>query len=242
MNNKPICFFDSGIGGATILKEVIKALPNENYVYYADSKNNPYGNKTKEELFDIVSNAVDNLIKYNPKLIVCACNTATAMVLNDIRKKYKDITFVGTEPAVKVVHDYFKDKKTIVLTTKGTGESKKFKELFNNYKTHSCTLVEAPLLAGLIENNLDTYPYLKELLKDYKDVDIVVLGCTHFPLAKKAIRKVLGNVTFVDGSIGIANRVKDLIKDNMNDNGGNIKVISTLKDVHETILKIIEKA
>lgn len=89
MNNKPICFFDSGIGGATILKEVIKTLPNENYVYYADSKNNPYGNKTKEELFDIVSNAVDNLIKYDPKLIVCACNTATAMVLNDIRKKIK---------------------------------------------------------------------------------------------------------------------------------------------------------
>lgn len=94
----------------------------------------------------------------------------------------------------------------------------------------------------MIENNLDTYPYLKELLKDYKDVDIVVLGCTHFPLTKKAIRKVLGDVTFVDGSIGISNRVKDLIKDNKNDNGGNIKVISTLKDAHKTILKIIEKA
>ena len=242
MNNKPICFFDSGIGGATILKEVIKALPNENYVYYADSKNNPYGNKTKEELFNTVSNAVDNLLKYNPKLIVCACNTATAMVLNDIRKKYKDITFVGTEPAVKVVHDHYKDKKTIILTTKGTGESKRFKKLFNNYKTHSCTLVEAPLLAGLIENDLDTYPYLKELLTNYKNVDIVVLGCTHFPLAKNSIKKVLGDVTFVDGSIGIANRVKDLIKDNMNYNGGNIKVISTLKNVEQTILKIIEKA
>lgn len=111
MNDKPICFFDSGIGGSTILKEVIKKLPNENYVYYADSKNNPYGNKTKKELFDIVCCAVDNLIKYNPKLIVCACNTATEVVLNDIRKKYKDITFVGTEPAVKVVYDHYKDKK-----------------------------------------------------------------------------------------------------------------------------------
>ena len=96
MNNNPICFFDSGIGGATILKEVIKLLPYENYVYYADSINNPYGNKTKNELFKIVSNVVDNLLEYNPKLIVCACNTATAMVLNDIRKKYKDIIFVGT--------------------------------------------------------------------------------------------------------------------------------------------------
>ncbi len=239
MNNKPICFFDSGIGGSTILKEVIKLLPNENYVYYADSKNNPYGNKSKEELFEIVSNAVENLLKYDPKLIVCACNTATEVVLNDIREKYPSITFVGTEPAVKVVHDKYQDKKTLVITTKGTGESERFKSLFNNYKTPNCTLVEAPLLAGLIENNKDPYPYLKELLKDYKDIDIVVLGCTHFPLAKDALRKVLGNVTFVDGSVGIANRIKSLLKENLNDNGRSINIISTKKDVSETILKII---
>lgn len=241
MNNKPICFFDSGIGGSTILKEVIKLLPNENYVYYADSKNNPYGNKTKEELFGIVSNAVENLLKYDPKLIVCACNTATEVVLNDIREKYPNVTFVGTEPAVKVVHDKYQDKKTLVITTKGTGESERFKALFNNYKTPDCTLIEAPLLAGLIENNKDPYPYLKELLKDYEDIDIVVLGCTHFPLAKDAIKKVLGNVTFVDGSIGIANRIKNLLKDNLNNNGGDINIISTKEDVSEIILKIIRK-
>lgn len=239
MNNKPICFFDSGIGGSTILKEVIKLLPNENYIYYADSKNNPYGNKNKEELFEIVSNAVDNLLKYDPKLIVCACNTATEVVLNGIREKYPSITFVGTEPAVKVVHDKYQDKKTLVITTKGTGESERFKALFNNYKTPDCTLVEAPLLAGLIENNKDPYPYLKELLKDYKDIDVVVLGCTHFPLAKDAIKKVLGDVTFVDGSVGISNRIKSLLKENSNDNGRSINIISTKKDVSETILKII---
>ena len=241
MNNKPICFFDSGIGGSTILKEVVKLLPNENYVYYADSKNNPYGNKTKEELFGIVSNAVENLLKYDPKLIVCACNTATEVVLNDIREKYPNITFVGTEPAVKVIYDKYQDKKTLVITTKGTGESERFKALFNNYKTPDCTLIEAPLLAGLIENNKDPYPYLKELLKDYEDIDIVVLGCTHFPLAKDAIKKVLGNVTFVDGSIGIANRIKNLLKDNLNNNGGDINIISTKEDVSEIILKIIGK-
>lgn len=240
MNDKPICFFDSGIGGSTILKEVIKKLPNENYVYYADSKNNPYGNKSKEELFKIVSCAVDNLLKYNPKLIVCACNTATEVVLNDIRKKYKNITFVGTEPAVKVVYDHYKDKKAIVLTTKGTGESKRFKELFKNYKTKNCVLVEAPLLASLIENNKDTYSYLNDLLKDYKGYEVVVLGCTHFPLAKDSITKVLGNVTFVDGSVGIANRIYDLIKDDLNIDGGNINIISTKGNVADTILSIIK--
>ena len=217
MDDRPICFFDSGIGGSTILKEVIKKLPNENYVYYADSKNNPYGNKTKKELFDIVCCAVDNLIKYNPKLIVCACNTATEVVLNDIRKKYKDITFVGTEPAVKVVHDHYKDKKAIILTTKGTGESKRFKE-----------------------NNKDTYSYLNDLLKDYKGYEVVVLGCTHFPLAKNAIAKVLGNVTFVDGSHGIKNRVYDLIKDKLNKKGGKINIISTKDDVSKIILDIVK--
>ena len=239
MNDRPICFFDSGIGGSTILKEVIKKLPNENYVYYADSKNNPYGNKSKEELFEIVSYAVDNLLKYNPKLIVCACNTATEVVLNDIRKKYKNITFVGTEPAVKVVYDHYKDKKAIVLTTKGTGESKRFKELFKNYKTKSCVLIEAPLLASLIENNIDAYSYLNDLLKDYKGYEVVVLGCTHFPLAKDSITKVLGNVTFIDGSVGIANRIYDLIKDDLNIDGGNINIISTKGNVADTILSII---
>lgn len=241
MNEKPICFFDSGIGGATILKEVIKQLPNENYIYYADSINNPYGNKTKEELFNIVSNTVDKLLKYHPKLIICACNTATAMVLNDIRKKYPNIPFVGTEPAVKVVHDKYKDKKTIVLTTKGTGESKRFKELFKNYKTTNCTLVEAPLLAELIEQDKDTYPYLKELLKGYANIEVVVLGCTHFPIAKDAIKKVLGNVTFIDGSMGIANRVKSLLKDNINSNNGSIKIISTKDNVEKRIINIIKR-
>ncbi len=242
--NAPICFFDSGIGGSTILKEVIKKLPNENYVYYADSKNNPYGNKTKEELFDIVCCVVDNLLKYNPKLIVCACNTATEVVLNDIRKKYKDITFIGTEPAVKVVYDHYKDKKTIILTTKGTGESKRFKELFKNYKTKNCILIEAPLLASLIENNKDTYSYLNDLLKDYKGYEVVVLGCTHFPLAKNAITKVLGNVTFVDGSHGIANRVYNLLNNDNNlnkNNKGSIHIIAPNKNTENKIMSIIKE-
>ncbi len=241
MSNNPICFFDSGIGGATILKEVIKLLPNENYVYYADSKNNPYGNKTKKELFKIASNNIDNLIKYNPKLIVCACNTMTEVVLNKIRKKYPNIIFVGTEPAVKVIHDKYQDKKTIILTTKATGESKRFKMLFNNYKTDNTTLIKAPLLASLIENNKNTYPYLKKILKDYKGTEVVVLGCSHFPLVKDEIKEILGNVIFIDGSIGIANRVKSLLENNINKENGSIKIISTDLFTKNKILKIIKK-
>ena len=239
MDNRPICFFDSGIGGSTILKEVIRLLPDECYIYYADSINNPYGEKTKESLFVIVDNVVQKLLKYDPKIIVCACNTATAMVLEGIRKKYPNITFVGTEPAVKVVYDNYRDKKSIVLTTKGTGESEKFLELYHKYETDNCILVPAPELANLIENNKDTSFYLSNLLKDYIGTEIVVLGCTHFPLVKEEIKNVLGNVLFVDGSIGIANRVNSLIK--KNNTHGYIKIISTDRDVEDRILNIIGK-
>ena len=239
MDNRPICFFDSGIGGATVLREVVKLLPNEGYIYYADSINNPYGEKSKEELFDIVDNVVQKLLKYDPKIIVCACNTATAMVLNDIRKKYPNTISVGTEPAVKVVYDKYKDKKAIVLTTKGTGESERFLELFQKYETDNCTLVPAPKLANLIENNKDSSFYLSNLLKDYVGTEVVVLGCTHFPLVKNEIRNVLGDVLFVDGSVGIANRINSLIS--KSDGPGYIKVISTDKDVKDRVLNIVGK-
>lgn len=238
MDNRPICFFDSGIGGATILREVYKRFPNEGYIYYADSINNPYGMKSKEELFSIVDNVVTKLLEFNPKIIVCACNTATAMVLNDIRKKYSDIIFIGTEPAVKVVHDKYFDKKAIVLTTKGTGESERFKDLLDKYGTLNSKLVIAPELANLIENNKDTSLYLNNLLKDYIGTEVVVLGCTHFPLVENEIGAVLGNVLFVDGAVGITNRIDSLI--DKSDGPGYIKVISTLDDVENRILDIVK--
>lgn len=242
MKDNPIAFFDSGIGGSTILKEVIKKLPNEHYIYLPDSKNNPYGNKSKEELFDIVDKCVKKLLTYNPKIIVCACNTATAMVLDDIRGKYKDIIFVGTEPSVKVVYDNYADKKCIILTTKGTGDSEKFNNLLSKYKTSLSTLIEAPLLAGLIERNEDAYPYLSELLKDYKNIDVVVLGCTHFPLVKNDIERILGPVTFVDGGKGISNRVDYLLRENDMLGNSNFKldILSDDEKIKNRILDIIK--
>lgn len=245
MNNRPIAFFDSGIGGSTILKEVIRILPNENYIYYPDTCNNPYGNKSKDELFDIVDNIVKKLLVYNPKIIVCACNTATAMVLNDIRKKYKDIIFVGTEPSVKVVFDKFSDLNSLILTTKGTGESERFKELFSKYRTKNSVLVEAPLLAGLIENDEDTYFYLCDLLRDYDNIDLVVLGCTHFPLVKDDIRKILGDVKFVDGRIGIAKRISQILTDNelFNDESvSEIKILCDDEKIKKRILDILDNS
>ena len=242
MDKRPIAFFDSGIGGTTILKEVIKKLPNENYIYYPDSKNNPYGNKTKEDLFQIVDKVINKLLKYNPKLIVCACNTATTMVLSDIRSKYKNITFIGTEPAIKVIHDFHKDKKTIILTTKGTGDSKRFNELLAKYKTKNTKLIEAPLLASLIENNKSSLSYLQKLLINEKETEVIVLGCTHFPLIKKDIRKIFGEITFIDGSIGIAKRINNILKEknSYNDNY-DLKILTNDVNIKNRIKKILKE-
>jgi len=244
MNDRPIAFFDSGIGGSTILKEVIKVLPNEKYIYYPDTYNNPYGNKSKEELFDIVDCAIRKLLVYNPKIIVCACNTATAMVLNDIRDKYKDIIFVGTEPSVKVVFDKYSDLNSLILTTKGTGESERFKDLYFKYKTKKSVLVEAPLLASIIENNEDCYSYLCDLLSDFKDIDLVVLGCTHFPLVKDDIKKILGDVKFVDGRVGIAKRINQILMDYdmFNDNGFDIDILCDNEKIKKRILDILDNS
>ena len=242
MKNNPIAFFDSGIGGSTILKEVMKSLPNEDYVYYPDSINNPYGNKSRSELFDIVDNIVDKLIIYKPKVIVCACNTATTMVLKDIREKYNDVVFIGTEPAIKVLFDKYSEKKSIVLTTKGTKDSERFKELCKMYKTNNCFLVEAPLLASLIERGDDVREYLSDLLKGFKDIEVVVLGCTHFPIVKGEIKEVLGDVLFVDGANGIANRIFNILDSSasLNKSGGSLEILTDDENIKKRIIGVLD--
>ena len=109
-NEESIGIFDSGIGGVTVLKEIIKILPNENYKYYSDSKNNPYGDKTDEEIIKICDKIVSNFIKQKCKAIVIACNTASAKAAKTLREKYPEIPIIAIEPAYKMVHDFANDK------------------------------------------------------------------------------------------------------------------------------------
>ena len=132
--NKPIGIFDSGIGGVTVLKEIIKILPNENYIYYSDSKNNPYGDKSDEEIINLCDNIIKMMLEKNCKAIVIACNTASAKAAKFLRQKYKELPIIAIEPAYKMVHDYSYDKPTLVMATKGTIESEKFNILFKKFK------------------------------------------------------------------------------------------------------------
>lgn len=214
MNDNPIGIFDSGIGGISILNEIRKVLPNEKYIYFGDSLNNPYGDKTKEELMDIVCDIVEWFIEKECKLIVIACNTATTLLIKDLRDKYPDTIFVGTEPAIKVAYDYYYDKNVLVMATPGTIKSEKVLELSNKYYQENRYLLQCDQLANLIENKSKSInSYLEELLADYKskNIEVVVLGCTHYPFIKDKISNILEGVTFIDGSRGIANRVYTIL-------------------------------
>lgn len=227
MKNNPIGILDSGIGGVTVLKEILKLLPNENYIYYSDSKNNPYGDKTKDEVYNLVLKIVDYFIEKECKAIVFACNTATALAIEEIRNKYPNMIFIGIEPAYKMVHDYAIDKNTIVMATPGTIYSDKFQKLYNQYDNKHTILCPCPHLASLIENGEDDRidSYLREFLPRDKEIEVVVLGCTHYPLIKKEISTVLGDVVFYDGGVGVAKRLHQLLDENNLISDANVGII-----------------
>ena len=212
---KKIGIFDSGIGGVTVFKEIIKKLPNISYVYYSDSKNNPYGDKTKSEIQKICVEIVEKLLKEKCTSIVIACNTASAISADYLRNKYKDVDITAIEPAYKMAHDFSYNEKTLVMATKGTIESEKFNQLVNKYNNHKTKLMACEGLAELIEkceeHEIDIY--LQKKLGRYKGkFKNIVLGCTHYPLIKENIKKVLetpeNKISFFEGSERLAAYLK----------------------------------
>lgn len=233
--NRKIGIFDSGIGGLTTLNEIKKLLPNENYIFYADSKNNPYGEKTTEELLKITRNIVNYLLKKGVKIIVIACNTATTKCISTLRKEYPNTIFVGTEPAIKVACDN-NYKNTLVLATPGTISSDRTHELIEKYKKNNenIYLVACDGLANAIERNNqnDVDNLLKKYLKQYQtyNIDAIVLGCTHYPIIKDKIQSYFPNSKIIDGNIGVAKRVKFILETNnllSNTNKSSINIISS---------------
>lgn len=216
MNNNKIGIFDSGIGGVTVLKEIIKLLPNENYIYYSDSKNNPYGDKEDKEIIEICDKIVNNFIEQKCKAIVIACNTASAKAAKTLREKYTQIPIIAIEPAYKMVHDFSYDKVTLVMATKGTIESEKFHKLYSKYDNHKTYLMACPGLADIIEegNKEKIKEYLEINLKEYVGkVHNVVLGCTHYPLIQEEIKEVLGEVEFFNGAPSLAKHLKEVLEE-----------------------------
>lgn len=241
-NNGKIGIFDSGIGGVTVLKEIIKILPNEEYIYYSDSIHNPYGDKSDDEIIKICENIVIQLLEHNCKVIVIACNTASAKAAEYLRRKYIDKIFVAIEPAYKMVHDFAYAEPTLVMATKATIESEKFNCLLKKYDNHKTFLLPCIGLADMIESQKEEEieKYLKEHLQVYSNkVKNVVLGCTHYPLIKKQIKKILGDVTFFDGSARLAVHLKEILINNnlinTSTNKGNIQFVDSSKSMDKEL-------
>ena len=211
----PIGVFDSGVGGISVLRELMKQMPGESYVYYGDSVNAPYGARTPEEVRDLTDAHVAQLLEQGAKAIVIACNTATGAAIQYLREKYKEIPIIGMEPAIKPAVTAYPGGRILVMATPVTLSSPGFQRLMTAYADQA-QILPAPCakLARMIEGGLldgeEMEEYLRSELTAFLDTpaDAVVLGCTHYPFAKAAILRVSGAKACFDGGEGTAKETK----------------------------------
>lgn len=219
MDRRPIGVFDSGVGGLSILKELTKILPKEDFVFLADQKYVPYGEKTKKELVNLCMNITDYFIKeHKIKMLVIACNTATCYSIKELRQKYS-LPIVGTEPAIKPAAENTRTRVIAVISTPATSKSKTLKRLIEEYAKEVTVLnVGCKNLENIVERGELNNPKVKKLLQKYLEkiknskTDNLVLGCTHYPFLKKPIAKFLGpHIKLVDSGRAIAKRARSLL-------------------------------
>lgn len=240
--NFSIGFFDSGVGGISVLKEAVKLLPKENYIYIGDSLNAPYGVKTPEEVRKLTFNMVDKLISMNVKAIVVACNTATSIAIDELRRIYKEIPIIGIEPALKPAVENYGNGIIVIMATPMTLSENKFSKLRERYNKAS-DIISMPC-DGLVEIIEDgnikgevVEGYLRNRFKDVpkERVSSVVLGCTHYPFIKEALVNVINDdVAIIDGSLGTVKQLKRKLDQkgllNTNNEQGTVKIYNSKDD------------
>ena len=205
-----IAVFDSGVGGISVLRELVKQMPGEKFLYYGDSANAPYGRRTTQEVRQLTMDAAAMLMKRGIKALVVACNTATAAAIDDLRTAYPDTIVIGIEPALKVAADRFPKGHIGVMATPVTLREEKFHQQLERFPGVQVSLIPVPELVELVEaghtDDARVEQLLQRVLAPYAGkLDAVVLGCTHFPFAAKEISRLLGEDTAVlDGGAGTA--------------------------------------
>lgn len=221
MDNRPIGMFDSGVGGLTVLKEVKKLMPNEEIVYLGDTKRFPYGSKSKESIIEISRNCVKFLVSKNVKLVIIACGTATSQSI-DVLKKEFNVPIIGIiEPTIEYLKESVQQKEKIgVIATQGTIRSKAWeKNILDNLNSVEVISEETPLLATMAEqgwtNNKVAKYTIKEYMKQFKKVNRLILGCTHYPMFEELIRKELKKkVDIINTGEKVATYVKKYLENN----------------------------
>ena len=249
--NMPIGFLDSGVGGLSVLREAIKLMPNEHYIYFGDSKNAPYGVKKVEEVKDLTYKAVEFLIDKGAKAIVIACNTATSAAVASLRVTYPSMPIVGIEPAVKPAVELNKEGSIIIMATPMTLKEKKFKHLISKYEDRADIVsMPCPELVEYVESGNtkgnDVREYIEKKFEEYNKQGIaaVVLGCTHYPFVKDLIKEVVGDdIPVVDGGFGTSKELRrqlkeaDLLTDSTEQ--GNIEIFNSSND--SSMIEISER-
>ena len=218
--NSPIGVFDSGMGGVSVLRKLCRIMPGEDFIYFGDSINAPYGTKSKEEIRKLTEKAFDYLREKGCKAVVIACNTATSAAAKYLREKHTDYPIIGLEPALKPAALSMDYPKVLAMATPLTLKEEKFLNLMARYDDKAEFIkLPAPELVKFIESGeLDSreeIAYLEEILAPYSNnkVDAVVLGCTHFPFARKNIQRILGDEVLVfDGGLGAARQTRRVLE------------------------------
>jgi glutamate racemase len=217
--NNAIGVFDSGLGGLTVVKELIHHLPNERIVYFGDTARVPYGTKSGETIIRYSREIVRVLLKHKVKMVVVACNTASSLAL-DVLKKEFDVPVLGViEPGVKKASEVTRNNKVGIIATSSTVKSGKYaKKIVQLNKNIVVTSQACPLFVPLVEegwfDHAVTYQVARQYLGDMKKrkIDTLILGCTHYPLLKGVLRRVMGpNVQLVDSAQEVALQVKELL-------------------------------
>ncbi len=247
-NELPIAVLDSGIGGISVLSELLRIMPNENYLYFGDSANAPYGTKDSLKVLELTRNNLKYLKSVGIKALVIACNTATSAAAKTLRKENPDLPIIGIEPAIKPPAVTLDHPRVLVMATPLTLREKKFCALVSRFADKE-EIIPLPCdgLAELIErgelDSADIKDYLKRLFEPYLDPppDAVVLGCTHYPHIKAAIAECLPEGTLIlDGGEGTArhtcNRLSELGLLRSSYKAGTVKIINTSSDPKAVVL------
>lgn len=242
-NKLPIGFMDSGLGGISVLREAVRILPEENFIYYGDSKNAPYGEKSAEEIKALTFKAVEKLREIGIKALVVACNTATGAAISDLRTTYPDMPVIGIEPAVRPAVVCGHGGRILVMATPMTIKQRKFLDLLAKYQGEAEIVpVPCPGLMEFVEKGIFDGEVLKkyfdEHLADFltENTESIVLGCTHYPFLESQIKEYLGNrnISLIDGSRGTSSELKRQLERaglrKMGEEKGNVTILNSLED------------
>ena len=215
LNNSPIGFFDSGVGGVTVFAQVKKLLPNENYIYFGDTKNMPYGEKTPEQLVEFAVNIFDFLKSKNVKAVVMACNTTSAVVYDKIKDKYPFEIYPIIQPVAKKISK-LPEKRIGIFATQATVNSHCYKhELQNNNPDIEVFEVPCPSWVKIVENGEENTTSARTAVKEKMDEMLkfkpekIVLGCTHYPYLLDVLSEFAPKDTFINPSVEVADIIKN---------------------------------